>query len=104
MERDEKVAMDREDAEGFTLDTEHVAAAGRQLWRNDADFEAECDRAYFEGTAMGLAEQAERVREYETSAAQREWEGHDNGCESEFITEAGMYSPCRCAERAEESA
>lgn len=33
---------------------------------------------------------------------QREWEGHDERCESELIPEAGMWSTCRCKERQDE--
>lgn len=66
-----------------------------------ADLETEAERAYREETARDAAEKAERIREYERSPEQREWEGHDEGCEAEFITEAGQWSPCRCAERAE---
>jgi hypothetical protein len=63
----------------------------------------ELDAVDARGKAMEDEEWAERLLEYETSPAQREWEGHDDGCESEFISEAGQYSPCRCAERAEET-
>jgi hypothetical protein len=96
--REDKVKADREDVEGYDADTEHVAAAGRQAWRSDADFEAECDRAYLIGVGIEERAKADRIREYETSPAQREWEGHDAGCESEFISEAGLWSPCRCGE------
>ncbi len=65
----------------------------------DIQFEAECDRAYLEGTALDEAEKAERIRWAENSPEQREFEGHDDGCESEFITEAGMWSPCQCGDR-----
>lgn len=67
-----------------------------------AAFEAELDRAYLHGMALEDAAKTERIREAEDSPAQREWEGHDDACESEFITEAGMYSPCQCKDRADE--
>lgn len=58
----------------------------------------ECDEALLEGIAEEEREKAARLREYETSPEQRDWD-HDGMCESEFITEAGMYSPCQCKER-----
>jgi hypothetical protein len=76
--REDQVAMDREDAECYDADTEHVAAAGRQAWRGDAAaFEAECDRAFLEGSALEAAEKAARIREYETSPEQADWEADE---------------------------
>ena len=69
--------------------------------QDSAAFEADCDRAFVEETALGAAERAARIREYETSPEQRDWEGHDDDCEAEFISEAGKWSPCRCAEFAD---
>jgi hypothetical protein len=37
------------------------------------------------------------------SWCEERWRNHDESCESEFIAEAGQYSPCRCKERAEEA-
>lgn len=64
-----------------------------------AAFEADCDRAFVEGTALDAAERAARIEEYETSQEQREWEGHDDDCEAEFISEAGHWSYCECESR-----
>lgn len=64
----------------------------------DAEFETECNAAYADGKAIEAAEKAARIKEYESSPEQRDWD-HDDMCESEFITEAGMYSPCQCKDR-----
>ena len=87
------------DYEGYTYETEEVRAANLEPIRwatRGLPFEEACDAAYREETARDEAAKAE------TSPEQREYEGHDALCEAEFIHGPMAWTPCRCAERAEE--
>lgn len=90
------------DEEGYDIDTEHVRAEAmepmRRRTRGKPLTDEECDAAFVDGKEEIESDKQARIREYETSPEQREFEGHDNDCEAEFITEAGQWSPCHCGD------